>query len=249
MVQIADRVIRSSEDKRIPAYVTVYNRLYDDIVSGVYPNGTILPAEHRLTSLYRVSRHTLRQALTVLAQDGFILKRQGRGTRVTYDPTRTNAPHGNLCNPMIVFARREIEAIETNYNFGPGTQIVREKLKLVSNEMVLASNNVYRSAGQAIGHAFIQIPVRHIEGLAIDLEQQEQVGNLINRSIFEMAQTAQLRVRCIECDEQERAHLGDADVPELLYLEEILFNRAGDGIARCKFYMNPEEYDVTVHLS
>lgn len=47
----------------IPAYLDVYNSLYTDIVTGIYPPGEHLPGETSLAEKYGVSRNTLRQAI------------------------------------------------------------------------------------------------------------------------------------------------------------------------------------------
>ena len=70
---------------RLPSYIPVYNRLYQDLIDGVYEKDSLLPSENVLAAAYKVSRNTLRQALTILTQDGFIYKRQGKGTFVSYD--------------------------------------------------------------------------------------------------------------------------------------------------------------------
>ena len=44
----------------IPAYLDVYNSLYTDIVTGIYPPGEHLPGETSLAEKYGVSRNTLR---------------------------------------------------------------------------------------------------------------------------------------------------------------------------------------------
>ena len=65
---------------KIPSYVPIYNQFYKDIMDGVYPVGSKLPSENELREIYGVSRNTLRQALAILYQDGFIEKFQGKGS-------------------------------------------------------------------------------------------------------------------------------------------------------------------------
>lgn len=52
------------------------------IVDGVYPEGSLLPSENELCQLHEVTRPTVRQALTKLAVEGYILKHQGKGSIV-----------------------------------------------------------------------------------------------------------------------------------------------------------------------
>ena len=58
-------------------YVLVYNDITTRIQSGMYPAGSRLPAENLLIREYGVSRDTLRKALAMLEQDGYIQKARG----------------------------------------------------------------------------------------------------------------------------------------------------------------------------
>lgn len=59
-------------------YVEVYSDLAARIRSGVYPADSRLPAENILIEEYGVSRDTLRKALSLLEQEGFIQKSRGK---------------------------------------------------------------------------------------------------------------------------------------------------------------------------
>ena len=59
-------------------YVEVYSDLAERIRSGVYPAGSRLPAENILIEEYGVSRDTLRKALALLEQDGFMQQTRGK---------------------------------------------------------------------------------------------------------------------------------------------------------------------------
>lgn len=59
-------------------YILVSNDLAARIQSGMYPAGSRMPAESQLIREYGVSRDTLRKALSVLEQEGYIQKARGR---------------------------------------------------------------------------------------------------------------------------------------------------------------------------
>lgn len=65
-----------------PRYLWLRECLLNDIMQGKYPVGSLLPAENELTSLYGVSRHTVREASRKLADDGLISRHPGIGTIV-----------------------------------------------------------------------------------------------------------------------------------------------------------------------
>ena len=67
---------------RIPLYYQLENVLREKITSGTFTGGERLPTEIELIEQYGVSRITVRQALSALAEEGLIDRKQGRGTFV-----------------------------------------------------------------------------------------------------------------------------------------------------------------------
>jgi DNA-binding GntR family transcriptional regulator len=70
------------KERREPLYVQVVAALKAEILRGVYPVGTSLPSEDTLGERFSVSRHTVREALRRLREDGLIASRQGVATTV-----------------------------------------------------------------------------------------------------------------------------------------------------------------------
>ena len=65
-----------------PLYRRLIVALRSQIQSGVYPVGELLPTEAELRARFGVSRHTVREALRLLRDEGLVSSRQGAGTRV-----------------------------------------------------------------------------------------------------------------------------------------------------------------------
>lgn len=74
-----------------PRYRQIASELAEDIRRGRYGIGMMLPGELELCAHYGVSRHTARDALRVLQDQGLIRRRRGAGTQVV-DPAETAAP-------------------------------------------------------------------------------------------------------------------------------------------------------------
>src|SRR5512139_1286813 len=78
---------RNSTDDRStvpagPLYRQVVQALQQEIVNGVYPVDSQLPTEDELKQRFKVSRHTIREALRALRDAGLVESRQGFGTTV-----------------------------------------------------------------------------------------------------------------------------------------------------------------------
>ncbi len=75
---------------KMQAYMRVYNALKRCILEGEYAIGTLLPTESELEKLFSVSRTTVRKAVEILAREGFLETKQGRGTVVLDYTTSQN---------------------------------------------------------------------------------------------------------------------------------------------------------------
>ncbi len=78
-------------EQAAPLYLHIARDLRRHIERGQYPLGTLLPPEGELCRVYRCGRVTLRAAVKLLAQRGYLAKKQGRGTTVTMPPWLADA--------------------------------------------------------------------------------------------------------------------------------------------------------------
>lgn len=66
-----------------PLYQILYHSMRDKIVNGEYSEGEKLPTEKELAEQFQVSNITSKKALQMLAKDGLIKRRPGKGSFVT----------------------------------------------------------------------------------------------------------------------------------------------------------------------
>lgn len=63
-------------------YDVIYQDLKDKIEAEIYVTGSLLPSERTLQETYQASRDTVRKALRLLKDDGFIQSQKGKGSTV-----------------------------------------------------------------------------------------------------------------------------------------------------------------------
>lgn len=63
-------------------YIQIYRDLVKKIEQGVWPRTSLLPSENDLTEMYGTSRETIRKALNLLSNNGYIQKVRGKGSIV-----------------------------------------------------------------------------------------------------------------------------------------------------------------------
>lgn len=81
-------------------YKNIVNDLRKEITNGKYKNLERLPTEQDLEKKYNVSRMTIKKAIDILVQEGYLAKKQGSGTYINsfgkinpiIDPERVSEP-------------------------------------------------------------------------------------------------------------------------------------------------------------
>lgn len=115
-----------AENNREPLYALVARTLKDEIVSGVYPIGSKLPTEDVLADRFSISRHTVREALRGLREDGLVASRKKAGT-VVLSPQSTDSEIHNVMS------------INDLANYAAGTRFDIETMGIVKLDVKLAA--------------------------------------------------------------------------------------------------------------
>ncbi len=128
--------------RSVPLYLQIAQTLADQITQGLQPPGLPLPSEHQLTSLFGVSRVTVRAALAELSRRGMIERRHGAGSFVRASSIRREmgalidfrteaARHGRVASTRLLTLTRRAPAIGERIRFGlPAPPQIWEALRL-----------------------------------------------------------------------------------------------------------------------
>jgi len=126
----------------------VAEQLREMIMDGKLGPETQLPREPDLSSLLNVSRSTIRSALTILEQGGFILRRWGVGTFIAKNPPTYNNLNINSgvtqliqssgakpgCIETLITTRGASEHVANQLSIEPGTPIIVIERVRLANE-------------------------------------------------------------------------------------------------------------------
>ncbi len=98
-----------------PLYRQLVDAIRAEIQSGVHPAGQLLPTESELRTRFGVSRHTVREALRQLRDEGLVASRQGAGTTVLNPETSELFIHEVASiNDLITYAQDLKYAVESS---------------------------------------------------------------------------------------------------------------------------------------
>ena len=144
----------------IPLYQQVIDIIKNEINSGAYKAGARIPNEFELAESYKVGRVTVRRAIEELVQQGYLTKRQGKGTFVNAPKLKRKivqkgdvqsfsegcaandmVPGARLVSRTVVAATREDAAF---FGVEPGCElIVVERVRTADGIPVMLENNAF----------------------------------------------------------------------------------------------------------
>jgi len=119
----------------ISKYQMIADELKSKILSGEYEANTTIPPELQLQKDYQVSRHTIRQAIALLANEGFLRKEKGSGTYVDVKYKRTEKTHTGLKTIGVV------TTYLSDYIFPSIIRGIEKTLREQGYSLLLASTN------------------------------------------------------------------------------------------------------------
>ncbi|MDQ0200850.1 GntR family transcriptional regulator [Neobacillus ginsengisoli] len=70
------------QDNQIPLYIQLKESIRSSIINGQLKYGDQIPTELELSEEYKISRITVRKAILELVEEGYLVKKQGKGTFV-----------------------------------------------------------------------------------------------------------------------------------------------------------------------
>lgn len=113
-------------EPQLPLYLRIARALKEEIVSGVYSVGSLLPTEDELCRRFGVSRYTVREALRILRDDGLVSSRKGAGTVVLL-------PRSSASDIQ------QVMSINDLLDFAAGTRFAIESIKTTGIDAKLAA--------------------------------------------------------------------------------------------------------------
>lgn len=102
---------------RIPLYYSIMELLKNSIINGVYPIGSLLPTESELEAQFQVSKITIRKAIELLENDGYVIKKSGKGTTVISNSIFNKLSNGQSFSSILNHQGYQITKENTKFEY------------------------------------------------------------------------------------------------------------------------------------
>ncbi|CDO17920.1 UbiC transcription regulator-associated domain pr otein [Streptococcus gallolyticus] len=126
----------------VPAYIRIHDAIKKEIDGGVWEIGQRLPSERDLADDYEVSRMTLRQAITLLVEEGILERRVGSGTYVASHRVQEKM-RGTTSFTEIVHSQGKMPSSQLiSYQRKPANETEIQQLQLKATDTVVRMERV-----------------------------------------------------------------------------------------------------------
>ncbi len=234
-------------DKAIPLYYQLETILRKKIASGDYPPDIPLPSEDALAGEYKVSRITVRQALSSIEKDGLVIRQRGKGTFVSKKADSLELPRftGSIEDLVMMGKRTKTKVIGSAWIDPP--EIIRDRLG-VKDDKVLRIEKIRYVEGGSFSHVFNYLPPEIGKKLPMELVTSKPMLMILEDD---------LGVRATEADQSVEATIADADVASLLDIrvgapllkaERTVYDAKGNPVEYVSVVYRADKYAFTMKL-
>ena len=216
---------------KIPQYKKLYETLRKRILSGIYEEGSLLPSENELCAAHSMTRPTVRHALDTLVQDGFITRKQGKGSIVRKPPQEIG-----ILSIAATSSAIEQQYLQTQILEKPGVRLWPEVFPFDLSDIEKNSGCIYMERLRFVNNQPVFYDINHLPNINLEWFTSH---SLENKSLFEVLRTnyqievkgGEQKLRAIKATKKISKLLGIKTGDPVLYLErKLLTNREGFNI-------------------
>lgn len=244
-----EKNISEIQKKKKPLYISVYDNLFKLITDGTFAMDSKLPTETELAKELGVSRMTLRQAISLLQDDGLVRSVHGKGNFITR-PRRKDHEAGleKIGNPVYKSHSEEIDDVELDLRLDLESNYTQEVLKRKA-AAVVACERWYKSKGRVVAYGFTFMAIETVSEMNIDLQDEEQLLEMLETEIYNLANASSLEIKrslSVNASSQKHKIVGGEKCD--LILESVFINEKYPVVYN-KYYIPEEFSQIRIHAS
>ena len=232
-----------------PLYAQLADLIRSDITKGKLKKGDMLATEKELGESYGVSRITVRGALSILAEEGLIYRKKGRGTIVKQDKLIRQAPgllgiHEEIRGSGSV-PKTKLVAFKIEDN--PLTEI-KHSLNLQDKERAVKIERVIYADNEILGTTIAHIPLRIWDKMGINFKRlgNQSLYRLLGQSGFNLYE-AEETIEVIRADRKTAKQLDVSRGFPLFYLKRTVYTKEGMPIECGLNIFRADKYKFKLH--
>lgn len=227
-------------------YVNVYNKLFKMINEGNFPEGSRLPSEPELAKLIGVSRTTLRQALSLLQDDGLVNNIRGKGNFIVKSKPNNNIGVETIGHPVYKCMNDTIDDVEMKLRIEPSTDYFNKILVNKAAAVVLV-DRWYKSKDKTIAYTFTMMPIETISNLNLDLNNHDGLLKFLETYIYKISNNILVEIKYSTAGNFAAKNDPISDKNQFHLIQETIYDENEIPIASSKHYLPIESSSIKFH--
>src|SRR5690625_227288 len=228
------------QDKSLPLYKEVANKLKKDIISVKSSKGDMIPTEAKIAQVYQVSRVTVRRAIKLLEEENLVYSIQGSGTyikndKIEYDIFKLQSFTAEMIERGTDFSNEILE-----FQLTQPPKNVQEILNLSNNEKIYYVKRLRFVNGEPCILEESHLPANLFPGLSVDIMKNSLYEYHKNRGYDINYREGELLPVSPKKDLIRLLHLENND--PILFLKMHTAFEKGEIFEFTKIYFHPHKY-------
>lgn len=236
----------NNKQKKQLKFVKVYDVLFSRIKCGTYKIDEKLPPEIELSKEMGVSRMTLRQALSLLKEDGLIKNIQGKGNYIKDNETINTHSLDKISNPIYKSTTEPINYIEFEFRIEPPTDAISECIGYKS-AVTIISDRWYKYNNKAIAYSLSFTPIETISKYNINLNNSNELKQYLEQDIYSQTNNIKTKISYSESGNFAAQKYEISKDNNFILLQEIIHNKLGVIINYNKHYIPLKYFEAIIY--
>lgn len=212
----------------IPVYYQIKQTIRNWIIRGEFNPGERIPSENQLADQFRVTRLTVRQAVSQLSQEGLIISRRGNGTFVTDNENLVNSltleSTAFMEEAFYQVQKTETKSATINRIISP--RLVSEKLKLGTKQKeVVQIKRVRFLKGKSFTYITNYLPVQIGAKIIEEELYRKSLLQILQQDLCIQFTEAFQTIEASFADQEMAEALGIPSGSPMLFVERTMYTK------------------------
>lgn len=222
-----------SPDSAVPLYTQLKEEILLQIEQEILKGGDKLPSENELCAIYKVGRNTVRAAVKELTEEGFLIKKQGKGTFVQHKKIGEN-----------ITSNMSFSSVCMNNNMVPSNKLITvalqqaapedtAQLRLTEGDKIIYLARVLYANGKPVIYDRLFIHPKYSSIITENLENTSFYSTLTKK--FGVIPTRSHKIiELAKATDEEANYLGIKKGEPVLLMNETVYDEKDEPIHRTK---------------
>jgi len=236
----------------LPIYYQIKEKIKGWIIDGEFNPRAKIPSENELSEMFKVSRLTVRQAVSQLTQEGFLTRKRGEGTFVTDNEDLINSLSLELTgfmNDLFYYQISKIKIQTAEINRIAVSKRIREKLELdVEEKEVVQIKRVRFLRDRLFTYTVNYLPLEIGERIAVNELYEKPLLQILEQDLNILFTEAVQTIEATFADQEVAEKLEMSSGLPILTVERVMYGQQRKPIELFQSFYRGDLYKFIVRF-